>query len=168
MIISQTPFRVSFFGGGSDYPDFFDEHGGAVLGTTINKYSYISLHQQSRLYPHRFTAHYARTEQVGEPSEFEHPLIRETLRHLDINDGLEISHIADLPGRTGIGSSSTFTVGLLNALRPAAPEILARDAIHIERERVGDAGGHQDQILAAHGGFLRVDFTPSAEIRRCG
>lgn len=163
MIISRTPFRISFFGGGTDYPEFYREHGGAVLFTTINKYCYISLHTLSPFFKHRFRASYATTESVLLPGEFKHPLIRETLLHIGIEQGVEISHVADLPGRTGLGSSSSFTVGLLNALHrftgtSSSPELLAEEAIHIERERVGDAGGHQDQFAAAYGGMLKVSF----------
>lgn len=164
MIISRTPFRVSFFGGGTDFPDFYREHGGAVISTTINQYSYISIHRLSPFFKYRFKANYARTELVGHPREFQHPLIRECLLHLKIRDGLEIAHVSDLPGRTGLGTSSSFTVGLLHALHAmlghtVTAEDLAREAIHIERVRVGDSGGHQDQYAAAYGGFLRLNFS---------
>lgn len=163
MIISQTPFRISFFGGGTDFPDFYEQHGGAVLATTIDQYCYLSIHRLSPFFAHRFRASYSRTETVQEPSQFQHPLIRECLLLLDVKDGLEISHVSDLPGRTGLGTSSSFTVGLLNALHTwrgekAAPEQLAREAIDVERHRVGDAGGHQDQYIAAYGGLVRIDF----------
>jgi D-glycero-alpha-D-manno-heptose-7-phosphate kinase len=163
MIISQTPFRVSFFGGGTDFPEFYHEHGGATLLTTINQYCYISIHRISKFFQFRFRASYAKTELVQNPSEFQHPLIRECLLSLNIDDGLEITHASDLPGRTGLGTSSAFTVGLLNALHTLkgdrmTAEDLAREAIHIERERVGDAGGRQDQYAAAYGGFIRLDF----------
>ncbi len=163
MIISQTPFRVSFFGGGTDFPEFYHEHGGSTLLTTINQYCYISIHRISKFFQFRFRASYAKTELVQNPSEFNHPLIRECLLSLNINDGLEITHASDLPGRTGLGTSSAFTVGLLNALHTlkgdrVTAEDLAREAIHIERERVGDAGGRQDQYAAAYGGFVRLDF----------
>ena len=169
MIISRTPFRVSFFGGGTDFPEFYEEHGGAVLLTTIDKYCYISIHALSPFFKHKFRASYAKTESVIEPSEFQHPLIRETLLHLNIRQGLEISHVADLPGRTGLGSSSSFTVGLLQALsaflgQRVTPEDLARQAITIERERIGDAGGHQDQYAAAYGGLVRVDFSANRTV----
>ena len=163
MIISRTPFRVSFFGGGTDFPEFFQEHGGAALLTSVNKYCYISIHRLSAFFKHRYRASYAHTETVQDPKEFTHPLIRECLLYLETCDRLEISHVSDLPGRTGLGTSSSFTVGLLNALHTfcghrITPEDLAREAIHVERERVGDAGGHQDQYAAAYGGLIRVDF----------
>jgi D-glycero-alpha-D-manno-heptose-7-phosphate kinase len=163
MIIARTPFRISFFGGGTDFPGFFQQHGGAVLGSTINKYCYISVHHLTTFFKHRFRASYSRTESVLKPEEFQHPLIRETLLLLNQQEGVEISHVADLPGQTGLGSSSAFTVGLLNALyafrgQRTTPEELARQAILIERERVGDAGGWQDQYEAAYGGFRRINF----------
>ena len=163
MIISRTPFRISLFGGGTDFPLFFREHGGAVISGTMNQYCYLSIHRLAPLFKHRYRASYSRTESVLHPREFQHPLIRETLLMFEPQEGLEIAHVADLPGRTGLGSSSSFTVGLLNALhafhkRPTTPEELARQAIEIERERVGDAGGWQDQYAAAFGGFRRIDF----------
>lgn len=169
MIISRTPFRISFFGGGTDFPEFYTEHGGAVLLTTINQFCYLSIHALSPFFKHRFRASYARTETVLTPAEFTHPLIRESLLQLAVKDGVEISHVADLPGRTGLGSSSSFTVGLLHALHAfmgqrVTAEDLAREAIVVERERVGDAGGHQDQYAAAYGGFLRVDFGPGPRV----
>ena len=170
MIISRTPFRISFFGGGTDFPAFFRQHGGAVLAATIDRYCYLSVHRLAPLFKHRFRASYSRTESVLRPEEFQHPLIRETLRLLDQREGIEIAHTADLPGQTGLGSSSAFTVGLLNAVqafngRRCAPEELARQAIEIERERVGDAGGWQDQYEAAYGGFRRFDFAPDDSVQ---
>lgn len=170
MIISRTPFRISFFGGGTDFPAYFRQRGGAVLAGTIDKYCYISVHRLAPLFKHRFRANYSRTESVLRPDEFQHPLIRETLLLLDQREGIEIAHTADLPGQTGLGSSSSFTVGLLNALQTfnghrCTPEELARQAIHIERERVGDAGGWQDQYEAAYGGFRRIEFAPDDSVR---
>ena len=170
MIISRTPFRISFFGGGTDFPAFFRQHGGAVLAATIDRYCYLSVHRLAPLFKHRFRASYSRTESVLRPEEFQHPLIRETLRLLDPCEGLEIAHTADLPGQTGLGSSSAFTVGLLHALhkfrghRPA-PEELARTAIAIERDRVGDPGGWQDQYETAYGGFRRIEFRPDGTVQ---
>lgn len=170
MIISQTPFRISFFGGGTDFPAFFQQHDGAVLSSTINKYCYLSVHRLTTFFKHRFRASYSRTESVLKPEEFQHPLIRETLLLLNQQEGVEISHVADLPGQTGLGSSSAFTVGLLNALyafrgHPATPEALAQQAIQIERERVGDVGGWQDQYEAAYGGFRRIDFCRNGSVQ---
>ena len=170
MIISRTPFRISFFGGGTDFPAFFRQHGGAVLAATIDRYCYLSVHRLAPLFKHRFRASYSRTESVLQPDEFQHPLIRETLRLLDQREGIEIAHTADLPGQTGLGSSSAFTVGLLNAVqafngRLRTPAELARQAIEVERERVGDAGGWQDQYEAAYGGFRRFDFAPDDSVQ---
>ncbi len=166
MIISRTPLHISFFGGGTDFPEFYAEHGGAALVSTINKYCYLSVHELSPFFKYRYRASYARTELVQAVEEFEHPLIRECLLYLRIRDGLEITHVSDLPGRTGLGTSSSFTVGLLHALHTyrndvVNPEELAREAIIVERERVGDVGGHQDQYAAAYGGFMRLNFTGS-------
>lgn len=164
MIISRTPFRISFFGGGTDFLQFYREHGGSVLATSIDKYAYLSVHRLSPFFKHRFRASYAQTESVVNPTEFQHPLIRECLLYLRIREGMEISHVSDLPGRTGLGTSSSFTVGLLHALHEfrgdeVNAEELAREAIIVERERVGDSGGHQDQYTAAYGGFIRIDFS---------
>ncbi len=166
MIIARTPFRISFFGGGTDFPEFYMKHGGATLSTTIDKYCYISLHYLSPFFKFKYRASYAKTESVYQASEFQHPLIRECLLFLPVEQGLEINHVSDLPGRTGLGTSSSFTVGLLNALHAIRKENasageLALEAIEVERERVGDAGGHQDQYAAAYGGFLHVDYRDS-------
>ncbi len=171
MIIARTPFRVSFFGGGTDFPDYYREHGGAVLATGIDQYCYLSVHRLGPFFKHRLRASYAQTETVQHAAEFKHPLIRETLGLLGLDDGMEISHVSDLPGRTGLGTSSSFTVGLLHALHAnrheqVTAEQLAREAIEIERVRVGDAGGHQDQYAAAYGGFRRFDFTTHGVVGR--
>ncbi len=164
MIISRTPFRISFLGGGTDFIDHYREAGGAVLLTTINQYAYLSVHRLSPFFKHNYRASYAQTESVLQPQEFQHPLIRECLLYLRIREPMEISHVSDLPGRTGLGTSSSFTVGLLHALHAfrgdeVNAEELAREAIIVERERVGDVGGHQDQYAAAYGGLIRIDFT---------
>jgi D-glycero-alpha-D-manno-heptose-7-phosphate kinase len=169
VIISRTPFRISFFGGGSDFPAHYRRYGGAVLAAGINQYAYLSVHRLAPFFPHRYRASYARTESVRSPADFEHPLIRECLLQLAFDEPLEISHVADLPGRTGIASSSSFTVGLLHALHAfrgeqADPARLAREAIQVERERVGDAGGHQDQYAVAFGGFNRIDFPGDQQV----
>ncbi|MDO9541396.1 MAG: kinase, partial [Kiritimatiellia bacterium] len=163
MIISRTPFRISLFVGGSEFPEFYKYHPGSTLSTTIDKYCYISLHYLLPFFNFKFRASYSKTEAVNQASDFKHPLIRECLLHLPVEQALEIAHVSDLPGRTGLGTSSSFTVGLLNALHAirgenVSAEKLAQEAILIERERVGDMGGHQDQYAAAYGGFLRVDY----------
>lgn len=169
MIISQTPFRISFFGGGTDFPGYYREHGGSVIATSIDKYAYITIHSLGPFFKYCIKANYSRTEVVDKPEDIVHPLIRESLLMLDCRDSLEIGHVADLPGRTGIGSSSSFTVGLLHALHrmrgnDVTAEDLAREAIVVERERVKDAGGHQDQYAAAYGGFIRIDFQRDGDI----
>lgn len=170
MIIARAPFRISFFGGGTDFPGHYRRHGGAVLATTIDKHAYLSLHALSPFFTYRFRASYAKTELVQRASEFEHPLIRECLLLLRVREGLELTHVSDLPGRTGLGTSSAFTVALLHALHERrgdriGPEDLAREAIEVERVRVGDSGGHQDQYAAAYGGMMRVDFGPRDAVR---
>ena len=175
MIITRTPFRVSFFGGGTDFPEFYAEHGGACLLTSIDQYCYIVIHRLSPFFKYRFRASYARTELVQDPSEFQHPLIRESFLKLGVSEGLEMAHVSDLPGRTGLGTSSSFTVGLLHALHTyrndrVSAEDLAREAIDVERARVGDSGGHQDQYAAAYGGFMRLNFSAGqhVEVRELG
>src|SRR6184192_976988 len=138
MIISRTPFRVSFFGGGTDYPDWFREHGGAVLATTIDKYCYLSVRELPPFFDHRFRVVYSIVENVRHVSEIQHPGARGVLDWMKVAKGLEIHHDGDLPARSGLGSSSAFTVGLINALRALDGRLisnqeLARDAIHVEQ-----------------------------------
>lgn len=163
MIISRTPFRISFFGGGTDYPVWFREHGGAVLATTIDKYCYITCRHLPPFFEHRSRLVYSRVETVESNDQIEHPAVRGVLRHLNITEGLEIHHDGDLPARTGLGSSSAFTVGFLHALyglrgRMPTKTQLASDAIHIEQDVLKESVGSQDQIIAAFGGFNRIEF----------
>jgi len=165
MIISRTPFRISLFGGGTDYPAWFREHGGAVLGTAIDKYCYISVRRLPPFFEHRSRIVYSKVELVKDTSQIEHPAVRGILTDLQIHDGLEIHHDADLPARSGLGSSSSFTVGLLNALyalngKMAAKRDLGREAIRIEQDVLKESVGCQDQLWAAFGGFNRMDFHP--------
>jgi D-glycero-alpha-D-manno-heptose-7-phosphate kinase len=165
MIISRTPFRVSFFGGGTDYPAWFREHGGAVLATTIDKYCYISVRVLPPFFSHRYRLVYSIVENVKEISEIQHPAVRAVLQWNGNHDGLEIHHDGDLPARSGLGSSSAFTVGLINAMRALdgrliSKEELAQDAIHIEQCVLREPVGSQDQISAAFGGFNRIAFRP--------
>jgi D-glycero-alpha-D-manno-heptose-7-phosphate kinase len=169
MIISRTPFRISFFGGGTDYPSWYRENPGAVLGATINKYCYVTCRYLPPFFDYKSRLIYSRMEHVVSTEQIQHPAIRETFRFLGIQDGIELHHDGDLPARTGLGSSSTFTVGLLNALyalRGVMPGKmrLAREAIHIEQEMIGENVGSQDQTLAAFGGLLRIDFLGDHEI----
>lgn len=165
MIISRTPFRVSFFGGGTDYPAWFKDHGGAVLATTIDKYCYISVRVLPPFFAHRYRLVYSVVENVKEISEIQHPAARAVLQWNGNHDGLEIHHDGDLPARSGLGSSSAFTVGLINAIkalegRLISKDELARDAIHIEQCVLREPVGSQDQISAAFGGFNRITFRP--------
>jgi D-glycero-alpha-D-manno-heptose-7-phosphate kinase len=165
MIISRTPFRVSFFGGGTDYPDWFHEHGGAVLATTIDKYCYISVRELPPFFDHRFRVVYSIVENVKEIGEIAHPAVRAVLERLAVDQGLEIHHDGDLPARAGLGSSSAFTVGLLQAVhalrgRHTSKEALASEAIHVEHCMLREPVGLQDQISAAFGGFNHIVFHP--------
>jgi len=163
MIISRTPFRVSFFGGGTDYPQWFNHERGAVLATTIDKYCYISCRYLPPFFEHKSRIIYSKMEHVQDVEDIDHPAVREVLKFLRITQGVEIHHDGDLPARTGLGSSSSFTVGLLNALyalKGVMPtkERLAQEAITIEQERCQENVGCQDQALAAHGGFNFIEF----------
>jgi D-glycero-alpha-D-manno-heptose-7-phosphate kinase len=165
MIISRTPFRISLFGGGTDYPTWFREHGGSVIGTAIDKYCYISVRHLPPFFEHKSKIVYSRVELVKETSEIEHPAVRGVLTDMGVTEGLEIHHDADLPARSGLGSSSSFTVGLLNALyalkaRMISKRDLGREAIRIEQDVLKEDVGCQDQIWAAYGGFNRIDFHP--------
>jgi D-glycero-alpha-D-manno-heptose-7-phosphate kinase len=169
MIISRTPFRISFFGGGTDYPVWYREHGGAVLATSIDKYCYISCRYLPPFFEHKSRIAYSKIETVQSVDEVAHPSARETLKFMGIEEGVEIHHDADLPARTGLGSSSSFTVGLLHALyalkqRMPTKMQLALEAIHVERERIGESVGNQDQVCAAVGGLNKIVFMPSHEI----
>lgn len=170
MIISRTPFRVSFFGGGTDYPVWFREHGGAVLATTINKYCYISCRYLPPFFSHRSRVVWSRIELIQAREEIQHPVVREALGFLGMTEGIELHHQGDLPARTGLGSSSAFTVGVLNALYGlrgvmAGKEQLAREAIVIEQERLKEHVGCQDQVITAYGGFQRIDFWGESSFR---
>lgn len=163
MIISRTPFRISFFGGGTDYPVWYNENSGAVLGTTVNKYCWITCRYLPPFFEHRSRIIYSRMEHVNDLSEINHPSVRECLRFMGIEPCVEIHHDGDLPARTGLGSSSSFTVGLLNALYALKGIIptknqLALEAIHIEQDILKENVGSQDQVFAAYGGFNLVEF----------
>ncbi len=170
MIISRTPFRISFFGGGTDYPQWFHDHKGAVVATTINKYCYITCRYLPPFFKHRSRIIYSQMEHVRTVNEINHPAVREVLNFLHIKQGVEIHHDGDLPARSGLGSSSAFTVGMLNsfyALKGIMPtkEKLAREAISIEQEKCGEFVGCQDQTLAAYGGFNFIEFGGQDHLR---
>jgi D-glycero-alpha-D-manno-heptose-7-phosphate kinase len=169
MIITRTPFRISFFGGGTDYPTWYREHGGAVLATTIDKYCYITCRHLPPFFEHKHRIVYSYIENVKTIEEIQHPAVKAALSWAGIETGLEIHHDGDLPARSGLGSSSSFTVGLVHALQGlrgqlATKEGLARDAIHIEQDLIGENVGSQDQVSAAYGGFNRIEFRPGGAI----
>jgi D-glycero-alpha-D-manno-heptose-7-phosphate kinase len=164
MIISKTPVRVSFFGGGTDYPDYYKEFGGSVLSTTIDKYIYVTVNKIVGLLDHKYRISYSKLELCNDVDEINHPVVREVIKYLGITDGLEINIISDLPARTGIGSSSSFTVGLLHSLYALqgimkSKEELANEAIHIEFNVLKERVGVQDQLAAAYGGLNYMKFT---------
>jgi D-glycero-alpha-D-manno-heptose-7-phosphate kinase len=169
MVITRTPLRISFFGGGTDYPVWYREHGGAVLATTIDKSCYITCRRLPPFFEYHSRISYSKVENVRDNKLIEHPSVRGCLRFLGIEDGVEIHHIADLPARTGLGTSSAFTVGLLLGLyalqhRMRDKHALAVDAIHVEQELLQEAVGAQDQVSAAHGGFNRINFRTDGTI----
>jgi D-glycero-alpha-D-manno-heptose-7-phosphate kinase len=163
MIITMTPLRVSFLGGGTDYPEHFSIHGGETLATSINKYTYITVTPLTEFFDHRIRISYAKTELCKDIEEIQHPSVRECMRFLKIDGGIEISIVSDLPARTGLGSSSCFTVGFLHALHGFKGEIvsheqLAAEAVHVEREMIKERVGLQDQYICAHGGLSHLRF----------
>jgi D-glycero-alpha-D-manno-heptose-7-phosphate kinase len=163
MIISKTPFRISFFGGGTDYPAWFEKFGGAVLSTTIDKYCYITIRYLPPFFEHKHRIVYSIIENVKSFNEIKHPVVKSLLEYFKIDKGVEIHHDGDLPARSGLGSSSSFTVGMLNSLYALKGKIisknqLAKEAIHIERDVLKESVGSQDQIAVAHGGFNKIVF----------
>ncbi|MCL4370462.1 MAG: kinase [Chloroflexi bacterium] len=169
MIISRTPFRISFFGGGTDYPAWYRRHGGAVLATSIDKYCYITCRYLPPFFEHKIRIVYSRIENCHSLEEVAHPSVREVLRFLSIDRGVEIHHDGDLPARSGMGTSSSFTVGLLHALhalegRMPGKKQLATEAIQVEQEGIGETVGSQDQVSAAYGGLNHIVFHPNGDI----
>jgi D-glycero-alpha-D-manno-heptose-7-phosphate kinase len=163
MIITRTPLRVSFFGGGTDYPVWYREFGGSVLSTAIDKCCYITCRRLPPFFEYHSRVSYSKVENVNANDAIEHPAVRGCLKFLGIDEGVEIHHVADLPARTGLGTSSAFTVGLLLALHALKEQMrdkntLATEAIHVERDLLQEAVGSQDQVSAAYGGFNRINF----------
>lgn len=163
MIITQTPFRMSFFGGGTDFPGFYKEHGGAVISTTFDKYCYVNVRHLPRFFDYTTELSYSRTERVTDVDAIEHPAIREAMKFLDMHE-IRLTYEADLPARSGLGTSSSFAVGMLNAFyalkgKYADKRRLADDAIFLERVLCKESGGVQDQIAASFGGFNRISFS---------
>ena len=164
MIISRTPFRISLFGGGTDYPVWYNKYSGQVISATINKYCFITARYLPPFFDYNHRIRYYKQEEKNNLDDIEHPSVRETAKFLNIEKGIEIVHNADLPAQSGLGSSSTFTVGLLNVLyglknyMPTKRE-LALNAIHIEQDLIGENVGSQDQTAAAFGGFNKIIFS---------
>src|SRR5581483_4765653 len=168
MVISRTPFRISFFGDGTDYPAWYRQHGGCVLAATIDKYCYLTCRYLPPFFEHRLRVVYSKIESVQKADEITHPAVREILKHLKLDRGLEIHHDGDLPGRSGMGSSSSFTVGLLHALhalegRMTGKEQLAKESIHIEQDILKETVGSQDQVCAAYGGGNNIIFNTNGD-----
>ena len=162
MIITKTPFRMSFFGGGTDMESFFREYGGAVLSTTFDKYCYVNVRHLPRFFDYSTELSYAKTERVTSVDDIQHPAIRNAMKFLDMHQ-IRLTYEADLPARSGLGTSSSFAVGMLNAFyclkgKYADKKKLADEAIYLEREMCQEAGGWQDQIAAAFGGMNRIEF----------
>ena len=162
MIITQTPFRMSFFGGGTDFPDFYREHGGAVISTSFDKYCYVNVRHLPRFFDYATELSYSKIERVVDVEEIKHPAIREAMKFLDMHE-LRLTYEADLPARSGLGTSSSFAVGMLNAFyalkgKYADKKKLADEAIYLERVLCKESGGIQDQIAAAFGGLNRINF----------
>jgi D-glycero-alpha-D-manno-heptose-7-phosphate kinase len=169
MVITSTPLRISFFGGGTDYPVWYRENSGAVLSTTINKSCYITCRRLPPFFEYHSRISYSKVENVRRNDAIEHPSVRGCLQFLGIHEGVEVHHVADLPARTGLGTSSAFTVGLLLGLyalqdRMRDKHALAKDAIYVEQELLQEAVGAQDQVNAAYGGFNRINFQANGEI----
>lgn len=163
MIISKTPFRISIFGGGSDFPQWYRENGGAVLSTAIDKYCYIQTRYLPPFFDYSYRIRYSFREEVNSINDIKHPSVRECIKFMKINKGLEMVHTGDIPAMSGIGSSSSFSVGFLNTLYALKGEMvskrqLALDAVNIEQNIIKEAVGSQDQVVAAYGGFNRIEF----------
>jgi D-glycero-alpha-D-manno-heptose-7-phosphate kinase len=169
MIISKTPHRISFFGGGTDYPPYYLKHGGKVLGVGIDKYSYINIRKLPPFFDHKYRIVYSKQENVEDIESIVHPSVRETLRYFGVDYGISIHHDGDIPARSGMGSSSAFTVGLVKSLHALEGKMiskgdLAKTAIHIEQNLIKEHVGSQDQAFAAYGGLNMIEFLPSGEI----
>jgi D-glycero-alpha-D-manno-heptose-7-phosphate kinase len=169
MVITKTPLRISFFGGGTDYPTWVKEHGGAVLSTSVDKYSYINVLRLPPFFPHKTKVVWSRIEEVQDHDEIAHPSVRETLRFLNFTDGVSVHYNGDVPARSGIGSSSSFTVGFLHALYALRGEKPSRmklgtEAVHIEQQLIKENVGAQDQMASAMGGFNKIEFHKDGDI----
>ncbi len=169
MIISRTPYRISFFGGGTDYPAWYRKHGGEVLAATFDKYCYLTCRHLPPFFEHRIRVVWSIIESCKRVEEIQHPAVKAILDYLNIGRGVEIHHVGDLPARSGMGSSSSFVVGLLHALHALKGEMpnkhqLAMESIHVEQELMQETVGSQDQISAAYGGLNHIVFLANGEI----
>ena len=170
MIISKTPYRISFFGGGSDYPEWYKEFGGTVLSTTINKYLYVSCRELPGFFNHKYRIVWSKIEKVNNIEQIQHQAIKGILKYYKFNNGLEIHYDGDLPARSGMGSSSAFVVGLINTLFQMNKETLnqnelAKKSIFIEQKILKEMVGSQDQVAASHGGFNRISFQKNSSFK---
>ncbi len=169
MIVSRTPHRISFFGGGTDYPEYYEQFGGKTLGMAINKYSYLNIRKLPPFFDYKHRIVYSKQESISLLDEIQHPSVRETLKYFGIDYGLSIHHDGDIPARSGMGSSSAFTVGLINTLnaiegRISSKKELMKKAIYIEQNLIKENVGSQDQAFAAYGGFNLINFLQNGEI----
>lgn len=172
MILSRTPHRISFFGGGTDYPEYYLKYGGKTLGVAIDKYSYLNVRKLPPFFNHKHRIVYSKQENVNSLDEIQHPSVRETLKYFKIKHGISINHDGDIPARSGMGSSSAFTVGLVRTLHALNGEIisnknLTKESIYIEQNLIKENVGSQDQTFAAHGGLNTIEFLQNGEISVC-
>lgn len=170
MIISKTPYRISFFGGGSDYPEWYENFGGEVISTSINKYVYISLRNLPKFFKHKYRILYSLDEQVSRISEIKHKPVREILKYYKFYNGLEVHYDGDMPARSGVGSSSAFVVGFLNAIMTLnnitlSKSELAKKSIFLETKVLKEIVGSQDQVACAHGGFNNIKFLTNGDYK---
>jgi D-glycero-alpha-D-manno-heptose-7-phosphate kinase len=168
MIISRTPHRISFFGGGTDYPSYYRENGGKVIGAAIDKYCYLNVRKLPPFFDHKHRIVYSKSENVNSLDEIQHPSVRATLKYLNVDYGISIHHDGDIPARSGMGSSSAFTAGLLNSMlalqgQYISKEDLSRETLKIEQEIIAENVGSQDQIFAAYGGFNIIEFMQNGQ-----
>lgn len=169
MILSRTPHRISFFGGGTDYPEYYNEFGGKTLGAAIDKYSYLNVRKLPPFFDHKHRIVYSKQENVNSLEEIVHPSVRETLKYMQVDSGVSIHHDGDIPARSGMGSSSAFTVGLINSInalngKMSSKKELTQKAIHIEQNLIKENVGSQDQTFAAYGGLNVINFLQNGEI----
>jgi len=169
LIITRTPLRISFFGGGTDYPVYYRKHGGKILSTTISKYNYLTVRELPPFFDHKYRIRYFKSEYKNLIEEIDHPSVRECLKFLDFSKGIELVHTGDVPAMSGLGSSSAFSVGMLHSLYALKGEFvtkrkLALEAIDIEQNRIGESVGSQDQVAAAFGGLNIIEFMKNGQI----